>query len=64
MEEGQLRGRGGDKKEKRLTLTLTLPLSYFDASTSRSIESPNLSHNREEGGNSALDIDLIVNFNQ
>lgn len=60
---GAGKGKGrGEKGEKKLTLAFPLP--YFDASTSRSIESPNLSHSREEGAYSALEIDLIVNFNQ
>lgn len=60
------RGRQGEgaRRKRRKKLTLTLPLPYFDASTSRSIESPNLSHSREEGAYSALEIELIVNFNQ
>ena len=59
---GKEKGRGEKGKKPTLTLTLTLP--YFDASTSRSIESPNLSHSRKEGGYSALKIQLKVNFNQ
>ena len=58
---GKEKGRGEKGKKPTLTLTLTLTLPYFDASTSRSIESPNLSHSRKEGGYSAL---KIVNFHQ